>query len=95
MLSLRFAYRALPRSVLRSSSTKSRYSDKTGITAELKSIYAGSFYNSYRFTKDGLNYDYNYKHGALRAMNSMVWSGGYASGFVYRNAGLAKSNGYC
>ena len=27
MLSLRFAYRALPRSVLRSSSTKSRYSD--------------------------------------------------------------------
>lgn len=73
--------------------TKSRYSDKTGITAELKSIYAGSFYNSYRFTKDGLNYDYNYKHGALRAMNSMVWSGGYASGFVYRNAGLV-SNSY-
>lgn len=73
--------------------TKSRYSDKTGLSVDLKSTYAGSFYNSFRFAKNGINYDYNYKHGALRAMNSMVWSGGYASGFVYRNAGLV-SNSY-
>ncbi len=69
--------------------TKSNYADKTGLTPDAKSKFAGYYYNTFRNT----TYDYTYMYGAQRAMNSAIIASSDVGGFVFNNSGTI-SNSY-
>lgn len=69
--------------------TPSTNTDKTGLSSATKQEYTGYEYNSYY---GNANYEYNYRIGMLRAMNSAISTSSDIGAFVYRNNGYIANS---